>query len=324
MSSILNYYPPFLHRSAHLSTILPNRFRKIKDLKYTRKTIELPDGDFVDIDTSLVGSRTAVLLLHGLEGSSDSQYMRGLSQLLNQMGIDAWAMNHRSCSGKTNRLAIGYHSGKTDDADFIINTQLKDYKNLFVVGFSLGGNIAIKLAGEWRSRFPKNVKGVVGVSVPCDLGSSAVQLKAFENVIYLTRFLRQLKRKAKEKTARFPELNLDAKAVAKAKNFEEFDHHFTAPVHGFASAKDYYEKSSCAQYIPLIQVPSMIINAANDSFLGMECYPIEELNRNSKVELLTPEFGGHVGFAMDMRMKQPFWHEERIAEFIRKIVSTTK
>jgi len=313
------YNPPFVHRSAHLSTIFPNRFRKVSGVNFQRQCIELPDGDFVDLDISRVSGKHAMLLLHGLEGSSASQYMRAMAKLANENGIDAFAMNHRSCSGRPNRLAESYHSGRTDDPNFIIRNVIQHYAAVFVVGFSLGGNIALKMAGEWSKSAPKNVRAIVGISVPCDLASSSARLAERENFVYLHRFLSQLKRKALAKETLFPEAGLNHKLIKNARSFTEFDNAYTAPAHGFESAADYYSKSSSGGFIHAISVPTLIINAANDSFLGTECYPFDAVNRNPQVEMLLPQYGGHVGFATDTWMSNAFWHESQCIAFIKNV-----
>ncbi len=314
-----DYSPPLFHRHVHFSTIIPNRFRKIRSLTYQRQTLNTPDGDFIDLDVSSIGSTGCLLLLHGLEGSSQSTYMKGLAKYANDQGFDAVAMNHRSCSGKPNNLAISYHSGKTDDVAAVVQALSATYESIHIVGFSLGGNMALKLAGEWAQAHPKQVKSVVGVSVPCDLASSALKLGLAENRIYLWRFLSQLKAKARAKALRFPDANLDLKLIKQSDTFKAFDDAYTAPAHGFQSAADYYEKCSSKAFIPNIEPPTLIINAKNDSFLSPSCYPINEVNENPNVGLLMPTFGGHVGFASDFMMNEAFWSEIQIMDFIASI-----
>lgn len=316
-----DYQPPFLHRLAHFSTIIPNQFRTIRGITYSRETIETVDDDFIDIDVSKIGSTQCILLLHGLEGNSHSSYMQGMVQFSNESGFDAIAMNHRSCSGRLNKQAISYHSGKTDDVQRIVDYLSKSYDSIHIVGFSLGGNIALKLAGQWGDSPTSKVKSIVGVSVPCDLESSARTLAKLENRVYLWRFLSQLKAKAKEKSMRFPEANIDAHLLQHCSSFHAFDQAYTAPVHGFKSALDYYEKSSSKQFISNIRLPTLIINARNDSFLSPECYPFAEVEANANVSLITPTYGGHVGFAQDYKMNAPFWSEVQIMNFIQGIAN---
>ena len=313
---MVEYFPPLFHRHAHFSTIIPNQLRFYPKVIYSRESINTPDLDFLDVDFSSISSPNCVLLLHGLEGSSQSAYIRGMTFHLNQAGFDVAVLNFRSCSGRVNNLPISYHSGKTDDVEHVCEHLLNRYQSLQIVGFSLGANVLLKMAGQWGNKPPQKIKSIIAVSVPCDLASSAQKLKQLQNRIYLWRFLSQLKVKAEQKAIRHPESNIDLKGLKKAQNFEEFDEIYTAPVHGFDSAKDYYSKSSSKQFIESINVPTLIINAKNDSFLTSECYPIEEAQINPFIELWIPTFGGHVGFATDFLMKKPFWHEEHIITYL--------
>jgi uncharacterized protein len=315
----MDYMPPFLHRFPHLGTIIPSQFRNVSNVRYERASIDTPDGDFIDLDFSRVNASTGVLLVHGLEGSSDSSYMKGLTGVLNQHGMDSIAMNFRGCSGRTNNQLTSYHSGISADLETVISHLEQQYDRLILVGFSLGGNVTLKWAGEIVVHTHPKVKGVVGVSVPCDLNGSGTELARPKNFIYLRRFLKQLKQKALDKIDRFDAISLDRQAISNASNFMQFDQEFTAPVHGFDSALDYYTKSSCAQFIHYIKIPALIINAKNDSFLNESCYPYSEVSENDLVTMLCPDYGGHVGFASDFRMKQPFWHETQILDFIQKV-----
>ncbi|MEZ4721698.1 MAG: alpha/beta fold hydrolase [Flavobacteriales bacterium] len=313
-----DYDPPFLFRSAHLSTILPNRLRKVEGVKYSPLTIETSDSDFIDLDISRVGSKICVLLLHGLEGSSHSTYILGMVKRINEHGLDAVAMNHRSCSGRQNDLPSSYHSGKSDDVLFVINKLNKTYQAIHLVGFSLGGNIALKLAGELKVSFNTRLKSVSAISVPCDLAACAAQMNKASNKIYLQRFLNQLKTKITGKAKKFPFAKIDLEKVLAASTFEEFDDAYTAPFHGFKSAMDYYEKSSSKKFISEIRIPTLIINAQNDPFLPENCF-VDVVEENPSIQLLTPKYGGHVGFAADFRMRKPFWHERKVVDFIMSI-----
>lgn len=323
-TSQASYRAPLLHRGAHFSTIIPNRLRKVRDIRYARQRFELEDKDFIDIDFHHCGSNEVALLLHGLEGSSASQYMLGMATALEEIGIDSAAMNFRGCSGVPNRVAMSYHSGKTDDVREVVSGLADRYDRIYVIGFSLGGNVALKLAGEWEGGTPKSVAAVAGISVPCDLASSGQTLQHWQNRIYLRRFLNQLKGKALEKAARFPALDLDKQALEQAQSLKAFDDIYTAPVHGFDSATDYYDQCSSNAFIPSIRLPTLIINAQNDSFLSPACYPYEHAAENAWVTLLTPRHGGHVGFANDHWMQRTFWHELQVQQFISAVPSMNR
>jgi hypothetical protein len=312
----MSYSPPPLHQFAHFSTIVPNRFRPVPHLGFKRETVNTADDDFIDLDISAVGGKSAALLLHGLEGSSESNYIIGMTQMLNSIGMDAIALNFRSCSGRINRQVQSYHSGKSDDVRYILNHIQSRYDSIHLIGFSLGGNVALKYTGESNKL---QIKSVTAISVPCDLAGSSKKLEELQNRVYLSRFLKQLKEKAIQKSIEHPEFPFEIEAIQSSRTFYDFDNAFTAPVHGFLSADDYYSKSSSKQFVAGISIPTLIINAQNDSFLSPTCFPIEESDQNRNVNLLIPRFGGHVGFASNFRMTKPFWHEKQVAAFIREL-----
>lgn len=310
---MVDYQPPFFHRNAHLATVLPNRLRSIPHLPTERKTLSTADNDFFDVDCVISGSETAIILLHGLEGSSKSRYIHGMAKALMSLDSDILCMNFRGCSGRTNATFQSYHSGKTDDLHALIDAH-PEYKSLHIIGFSLGGNVALKFAGE--KPIDERVKSCIAISAPVDLAGSSAVLSERQNILYLNRFLRQLKSKALDKANRFTEYKLNVKDLQNVNNFHDFDNIYTAPAHGFADANDYYKRSSSKQFLAAIKIPTLIINALNDSFLSPSCFPIEECKQNANLHLLTPQFGGHVGFANDTLMRKQFWHEQIANEFI--------
>ncbi len=301
-----------------MNTIVPNLFRKINDVQYNRKRIELHDGDFIDLDFSEAGSKDLMLILHGLEGSSERAYAKGTVRIANQHGVDACVFNMRGCSGEPNRLITSYHSGRTDDLGLVLEwiQNNRNYANIFLVGFSLGGNILLKYLGEQGGSVPSNICSAVGISVPVDLNDSAMELSKLKNRIYLYRFLRTLKTKSLQKVRQFPESDLNEQHLLNSKDFFQYDDAYTAPVHGFGTAVNYYEKCSSKKFIPEIKIPTMLINALDDPFLGESCYPRTEAEQNKHVKLLIPERGGHVGFVESWPLSRMLWTERKIAEFM--------
>ena len=288
------FNPPFYLKNKHLQTILPALFRKI-EITYTREVIKTPDDDFLVLDWVKNNANSVVVLFHGLEGSAHSQYIKGLAKVLSKFNYDVLCVNFRSCGGRVNKYLHSYHSGQTSDYEFIFNHLITtlNYSNIYAAGFSLGGNALLKYLGEQGKNTP--IKKAVAVSVPVDLKASAETLSKGFNSIYLKRFLKRLKVKVRQKEKMFPDA-IDYKKVYQANNFEEFDDVFTAPVHGFKNAEDYWLKCSSKQFLINIKQPSLIINALNDPFLTKKCYPYEECLKSDFVHLLTPKFGGHVGF----------------------------
>ena len=318
-----NYNPPFLLKSKHFNTIIPALFRKVSDINYKRHRIETPDEDFIDFDISTVGANTTAIISHGLEGNSHKPYVKGMVKMLNENGIDAVATNFRACSGEPNRLLSSYHIGKTDDLALLIDylQTFHRYKNIILIGFSLGGNITLKYLGEMGSKLSSEIKLAIAISVPCDLKASAMQLGTFSNFLYQFRFLRSLKKKALFKIEKFKNSGISSGAIKKCRNFYQYDNLFTAPVSGFNDAEDYWSKCSCKQFLEAIAIPTLIINALDDPFLTPACYPYAEAENNSNIQLEVPRFGGHVGFMSDLRMKKIFWHENLVKMFIKDNIS---
>jgi uncharacterized protein len=306
------YKAPFYLFNGHLQTIVPGLFRKVKGVKYRRERIITPDKDFLDLDCSEVGSDALAILSHGLEGDSRRGYMLGMVKALNNHGIDALAWNYRSCSGEPNNLLRSYHLGASDDLAFVVKHALSKgkYKTVYLLGFSAGGNITLKYLGENPECVPNEIKRAVVFSVPVDLKSSANKISR----IYTQRFLKSLGKKLKQKREIYPE-SIDLNEYNLLWSFPEFDERYTAPLHGFESADDYYKKVSSRQFIPHIKIPTLLVNAKNDPFLGPSCYPLSEANANPNFYLEMPDQGGHVGFAENLQKNQ-YYSEKRAVEFL--------
>lgn len=293
-----NYAPPILFRNGHFSTIYSGIIRSVNGVVQNRERIALSDGDFLDLDWSYAQSKSKklVVLLHGLEGDAQRPYITGSAKILNQNGYDCCAVNFRGCSGEPNIKYRSYHSGATEDLmdilDHILST--RDYKSIFLKGFSLGGNLLLKYLGE-GNQIPTELKGAVAVSVPCNLHDSCKQLLSTKNILYAIRFKGNLLEKLRQKQAMFPEKISNAD-IKKIKTLMDFDDAYTSKAHNFKNALDYYEQCSSLQFLPNITVASLIINAKNDSFLGPDCYPVLETDNNPNLHLEMPNYGGHVGF----------------------------
>jgi predicted alpha/beta-fold hydrolase len=268
------------------------------DACYERQRLETSDGDFVDLDWSRGdGSEDLVFIMHGLEGHSRRKYVLGMVKAAREHGLDAVAMNFRGCSGEPNRKVTMYHSGWTRDLHeaLLMVASMGRYRSVHLVGFSLGGNVILKYLGENPKIIPQVVHAAAAISVPCDLEDSARALARPQCALYTRYLLDQLRKKIIEKSRLFPGA-LDIKGVEKLRTFRQFDDRFTAPLHGFRDALDYWRRSSSRQYLPGIDRRTCIINAANDPFLGPRCYPAREVRANESLTLLTPSTGGHVGF----------------------------
>ena len=319
MPLVPSYYnPPHLFKNGHFSTIYAGIIRKVNDIKQKRQRISTPDGDFLDLDWSYSEKTTnkLLILLHGMEGNAQRPYILGSAKLFNNEGYDAISVNHRSCSGEPNDLYRTYHSGATEDLEVVVNHVLKTgkYSSIYIKGFSLGGNLALKYLGE-RTAVPKEIKGAVTVSVPCFLYGSMLEIHKPKNVLYSNRFKQSLMEKLLLKKERFPEKFKDGD-INEIKTLKDFDDFYTSKAHGFADALDYYEKASSLQYLSNIKTPTLIINAKNDSFLSPECFPIKEAQENRYLYLEITDYGGHVGFYDKRNL---YYNEKRALQFINEI-----
>jgi len=312
------YQPPFWAKTSFVSTVFSGLARSVKGVKQTRERIVLPDGDFLDLDWSYAqtSSNEVIILLHGLEGHAQRPYVTGTAKLFNDNGVDACAVNFRGCSGESNRLYRSYHSGATEDLEAVVNHILlkSKYEAIYIKGISLGANMILKYLGE-RDTVPKEIKAAIAISAPCDLKGSCDELHSLKNKHYAIRFLGHLKKKLAPKLQQFPE-QLSISDFNSIKRLIDFDQVYTSRAHGFSDAFDYYDKASCLQFLPNIKVPTLIINALNDSFLSASCYPVKVAKENPNLFLEMPKYGGHVGF---IDKKNIYYNERRALVFIKEL-----
>ena len=313
-----NYNPRFLFKKGHFSTVYSGIFRQVNGVQQQQERITLRDNDFLDLDWSFATQKTnkLIIVLHGLEGNANRTYMLATAKICNQNNIDAVCVNFRGCSGENNKMYRTYHSGETEDLQDVIHhiISTKNYSEIYLKGFSLGGNVVLKYLGEGNT-IPNQIKSAIAVSVPCFLYGSAKELHTFKNVLYANRFKAHLKGKLKSKQIQFPEI-ISTSDIESIKTLFDFDDVYTSRAHGFKNALDYYKKSSSLQFLGNIKVPTLILNALNDSFLSPECYPVKEAKNNSNLFLEMPKFGGHVGF---FDRKNIYYNEKRALEFIQSI-----
>ena len=313
-----SFKPSWWCRNKHLQTLYPTLFRKDVPLKLHEETFELPDGDFIELSwTRKKENRPIVIVLHGLEGSIDSPYAKGILKTIENNDWQAVLMHFRGCGKNHNRLGRGYHSGDTKDLETLIHC-LRDKnpnQKLAAIGFSLGGNVLLKYLGE-KSK-DSFLSTAMAVSVPFDLADGAKSLNKGFSKIYqkylINRLSNKMLDKFKNKQAPF-----DIKKIDKWKEFHSFDHNITAPVHGFQSADDYYNKSSSKQFLKNIETPTLILHSKDDPFMSQNSIPKEsELSEHVTLEL--SEHGGHVGFIYGpMPFKEKYWIERRFVEFFKE------
>ena len=310
------YNPSLLLTNRHLSTIIPNLLRFTFGVNYQRQRVLTADGDFLDLDWSKVGSEKIIILSHGLESNSRSTYILGMVKHFNNLGYDALAWNFRSCSGEMNWTQGFYHPGQTDDLQLVIDAAMEqgNYKEVYLIGFSLGGALTLRYLGEKAHGLQKEIQKAVVFSVPTDLHASALHLSEGSQSIYARAFLLKYRRKMQQKEKMMPG-TYDLAAWDQIKTLMDFDEAFSAPWTGMENAEAFYNAFTAKPVIPHIQVPTLIVNAMNDPFLPPACFPCEEARNSEHLYLEVPEMGGHVGF-MTVSRSGVYWSEARTQQFL--------
>ncbi|MCK4743361.1 MAG: hydrolase [Sulfuriflexus sp.] len=314
MSDQHYFKPAWWLSNTHAQTLWPSLLRRPIQLQLRRERIELPDGDFVDLDWGENKSGPLAIIFHGLEGSGKSNYVRGMMRSLTQHGWQTVVMHFRGCSDEPNRLARAYHSGDTGDISYVIKQLHERMPDSFIaaIGYSLGGNALLKWIGETEKNI--NLNAAVAVSVPFDLDNAAHTLRHSGNGIYQNHLLKNLKQTVLDKRDLL-ESHIDIESALQSKNFHEFDHRVTAKLHGFTGVDDYYAQSSSKQYIHAIRTPTLILHAEDDPFLDKSTIPAE-IEIPDSVTLELSKHGGHVGFIDS----QGYWLERRIPDFLNKLI----
>jgi predicted alpha/beta-fold hydrolase len=312
-----DYTAPFGFFSGHLQTIYPTLLRKVPLATSKHERIVTPDDDFLDLMWGLSPRATRLAILtHGLEGSARAIYIQGMARALIRAGWSVLAWNFRSCSGEPNRRLRSYHSGAIDDLETVLAHvyQTTVIENIALVGFSLGGNLTLKLLGDRAQQLDARIRAAVALSVPCDLESSSARLEHISNRVYMQRFLKSLRAKVREKMTRFPD-EIHDHGLDRMRTFREFDGAYTAPIHGFDSAEDYWHTCSCTSGLRNIAIPTLLINAQDDPFLTPSCFPIEQARNSPNFHLEMPARGGHMGF-VEFNASRTYWSERRTIDFL--------
>lgn len=293
--------------------------RKAPRVTNEKERLELADGDFLDLEWRRQeegGGDRVVIFCHGLEANVGASYVQEIAGALSQKGWDVLAWNYRGCSGEMNRLPRFYHSGATEDLAAVVNHAIASHptQKIDLVGFSLGGNLILKYLGEQGEQVSARLGRAVTFSVPCDLACSSVALDTvFNRVVYVRRFMKSLAGKIHQKHLLFPD-DLDPSRLKGVRTFGEFDACYTAPLHGFADAEDYWAQSSSRPFLARIRLPTLLVSAQNDPFLGPGCYPRTEAAESEFFHLEVPRKGGHVGFPSSGG-REP-WMVERVLRFL--------
>ncbi len=314
------FRPPWWAPGAHAQTLAGRFLRRPPRVPLERERWSTPDGDFLDLDFTPDPDPSAplALVLHGLEGSARRAYCLCTYAALAARGVPSVGLNFRGCSGEPNLRARAYHSGETGDAAWVLDRLRARHpeRAFFAVGFSLGGNVLLRLLAELAQRDERGLAGAAAVSVPYDLGAGADHLaRSRIGRLYTRHFLRSLVASARAKEHLLAE-RVDLDAAAAARTLRDFDDRVTAPLHGFRSAEDYYRQSSSAGLLDRVRTPTLLIHAEDDPFLPHSAIPLTAIAENPDLHLsLTPR-GGHVGFLQGSPLAPETWAEASVARFL--------
>lgn len=312
------FHPPWWLRNPHAQTVGARYARRLAKPEMRVERWETPDDDFLDLHffEGRADMPTA-LLLHGLEGSVESTYLLGLIHELIRHEWNVVALEFRSCSGEINRAKRMYHSGETTDTAWVVEKLIERDPDieLYLAGYSLGGNVIGKWFGESGDSLPSNVRAGAVVSAPYDLVASSKHMDNSISRLYVLHFLRKLMPKAIEKSRQYPDA-IDIERLKKARTFKEFDDHATAPLHGFKDAQDYYESVGCGRFLDRIRRPTLLLSSADDPFNPGATIPRELIESHPYLHGQFTQFGGHVGF-IRRRIEGGlgYWAEEQIVRF---------
>ena len=317
-----SFTPAWWLPGPHLQTVWGRAARGRRLVALRREVLETPDGDELVLD-HMEGEPAAprVVLLHGLEGSSNSVYIQGFLQQAARRGWRATAMNFRSCARDPadvdrmlpNRRPRLYHSGETSDFDFVVRTlsRREPGTTLLAIGVSLGGNVLLKWLGENPGQ--KTIAAAAAVSTPYDLGASGRFLETTLGRLYVGNFLATLKAKAVETARRFPEaaVKMDIARALRAKSFWEFDDAANAPLHGFTGADDYYRRASSIGFVSRVATRALCLSAEDDPFLPPEALARTRAVASPTIDFRVTRHGGHIGFVAGAGPWAPrYWAEE--------------
>ncbi len=325
--TVAPFKPAWWLKHAHLQTIFAKYLSPRKKQKTVAEMFTLPDGDEIQLNwmqpSRMAANAPLVVLLHGLAGNIDSHYVQAMLAQCRQLRWPAVLMHFRGCNGLPNKLPRAYHSGDTADFAALLAELAQRFpeQKLVAVGYSLGANVLLKYCGENTGQNP--LSAAVAVSPPLDLSACASRINQGSSKLYQRYLLGRLKRSTLLKLKQFPQfpIPLTSWQVRRLQSIEQFDEHFTAPIHGFAGAQDYYQKASGKAFLRHIDIPTLIIHAKDDPFLSDAVIPTaDELNQYIHYELTSG--GGHVGFVSGSVFKPTFWLNQRIPGFIQSQLST--
>ncbi len=313
------FRPAWYCRGRHLQSVWGYYLRKRPRIPWRRERWDTPDGDFVDVDFLDADDPDAptLLVLHGLEGSADSHYVRGAAARARALGWRTLALNYRSCSGEPNRNPRFYHCGETGDPGFVAGRILERFSGpLVLAGFSLGGNVLLKWLGECGDGVSARIRGAACISASINPAACAKVLDSVAGYFYRWHLLSSVKRKAERFVKLHPGL-IDIEGVRRARTFHHFDRLVIAPLYGFRDELDYYEKADASPYLPHVRVKTLILSAEDDPIVPPHVFPHREVAESEWLSGVLVKNGGHVGFVAGGNPRSPaYWAEEQAFGFL--------
>ena len=312
--------PPFCG-GAHFQTIYPSFFLKEQDVEYDRERLDTPDGDYLYLDWAKCeqpsAARELLIVSHGLCGGTHRHYALSLVHAFRRCHIDCLCWNYRGTGRVDNRLAKVTTNNSTYELQWIIDHAIGlGYQNIYLAGFSMGANLTLLYLGREAAKIPPQVRGGAVVCATMDVPACIESLQHSLGGIYQWHFLKPLRQRMVAIHRQHPEINIDG--IDQIKSFPQFDDRFTAPIMGFRDAQDYYQTSSACQWLEHIQLPTLIINPANDPFLRGNCFPRDTASRMPNLYLEIPPNGGHCGFIT--QKNQEWWPARRIRQFVLETI----
>ena len=330
------YNPKGIFKNPHVQTIYANFFRKVTFSSYSRQRVKTPDNDFFDLDWLIQSNQVSkdsqtkkklIIVLCGMEGHSGSSYVKGFLNTVSSFNFDAAVLNYRGCSGEVNKNFKSYHAGFTDDLWQTLDLIEKEYQyqNIFLVGFSLGGNIVLKFLAELENKtkrasslyqlWSQKLRLGIAISAPLHLKSTSLKMIELGNRLYLKRFLNYFYHRYQNYIHWLGKEKVES--IKKMKSFQEFDDTFTAPFYGYRDAEHYWQENSSCYCLSEIKRPVFILISQDDMLLSDECYDevIELAKKKNNILFELTEYGGHLGFVPQKR-GEDYWHEKRTVEFI--------
>lgn len=324
-TAIPDFIPRRFLRGSHVQTLVPFFFpRRFSLAAHESRLIEVEPGIKVLCHCHWQPNRQdalTLIIVHGLEGSSESDYMLGIAEKGLAAGVNVVRMNQRNCGGTDHIAPTLYHSGRSGDIAAVAQHLIQHDKILgfALAGFSMGGNLVLKLAGEWGDKGPKQFRAVAAVCPAVDLAASADTLHLRANRLYEYYFIWKLRRRLRVKAKLFPKA-FDSARLSGVRSLRDFDDKVTAYYSGFAGAADYYARAAAANVIEQIAVPTLILHAGNDPFIRILPGTRQKIVSNPNITFIETEDGGHCSFlsARDGNGSSGYWAEDQIVEFLRQ------